>query len=92
MNETVLTIIFVAAVTAFFSYLAMKQKKSAWKGILIDKKIKTDDENSDSYQLIFKTDEGKKVKVQIATKEGFDQFQVGDRFEKKSGEFFPVKI
>lgn len=41
MNETVLTIIFVAGVTVFFSYLAMKQKKSAWKGILIDKKIKT---------------------------------------------------
>ncbi|MGI5841221.1 MAG: DUF7489 domain-containing protein [Patescibacteria group bacterium] len=92
MNETLLTIIFVAAVTIIFTFVSLRQKKSSWKGVLTDKKIKADDDDNESYQLIFTTDEGKRVRVSVATKQGFDQFVVGDRFEKKSGEYFPVKI
>ncbi len=92
MNETLLTIIFVAGVTIIFTFISLRQKNSAWKGVLTDKKIKTDSDDNSSYRLIFRTDEGKRVKVSVATKQGFDQFQIGERFEKKTGEYFPVRV
>lgn len=92
MNEIILTIIFVLFVTAIVTYSSFRQKKSAWKGSLIDKKIKEDDESGNSYKLIFKTDTGKKVKIQVATRKAFDEFKIGDKYEKKSGEYFPFKI
>ena len=48
MNETVLTIVFVVGVTAFFSYISYRQKKSSWTGELIDKKYIEADTDDDS--------------------------------------------
>lgn len=93
MNETLLTVMMVVLVTAFFSFISLKQKKSSWKGTLIDKKVKEDDESGQKfYQLIFKTEEGKKVKVQVTGESAFNKFIIGDKFEKKAGEYFPEKI
>jgi len=96
MNETVLTILFVAGVTAFFSYISYRQKKSSWIGELIDKKYieaDTDDDSStpEKYILIFKTISGKKVKVTVS-KETYNAFNLGDKAQKKSGDYYPVKI
>lgn len=76
--------------------LAAAGRKMAWKGILIDKMHKTKDEYDSNrvnhfYTLVFKTDDGKEIKVG-ASKEMWDQYNVGDRAEKKSGEFWQKKI
>jgi len=92
MNETVLTILFVAAVTAFFSYISYRQKQQSWKGELIEKFIKEGDEDSmDQWFIMFKTETGKKIKMNVG-KGFYDQVKVGERYEKKKGDYVPVKI
>ena len=96
MNETVLTIVFVVGVTAFFSYISYRQKKSSWTGELIDKKYieaDTDDDSStpEKYILVFKTDSGKKIKVTVS-KDTYGAYSLGDKAQKKSGDYYPVKI
>lgn len=93
MNEIILTIIFVLIVTAYFTYLAYRQKKSAWTGTLTKKKQSHDDESgTSSYLLIFKTDTGKKAKIRVATQQAFDQFELNAKYQKKSGQYHPEKI
>ncbi len=96
MNETVLTVVFVLAVTAIFSYFSYRQKKSSWTGELVDKKYKQADSDDDSYTpekhiLVFKTDSGKKVKVTVS-KDTYNAYALGDKASKKSGDYYPVKI
>jgi hypothetical protein len=76
--------------------LVAKGRKMAWKGTLVDKLHKTKDEFDSNkvshfYTLVFKTEEGKEIKVGVS-KEMFDSYNVGDRAEKKSGEFWQKKI
>ena len=96
MNETFLTVVFVIAVTAIFSYFSYRQKKSGWTGELIDKKYIEADSDDDSstpekHILIFKTNTGKKVKVTVS-KDTYNAFSLGDQASKKSGEYYPKKI
>jgi hypothetical protein len=88
----VLVIGFLALVIS----LVNKGRKSAWIGILTDKMFKTRDEYDSNkvnhfYTLVFKIGDGKEIKVGTS-KEMFDSFNIGDRAEKKSGEFWPKKI
>lgn len=71
-------------------------KKMAWKGTLIDKMHKTKDEYDSNrvnhfYTLVFKTEEGKDIKVG-ASKEMYDDYNIGDKAEKKSGELWQKKV
>ncbi|MFA6250463.1 MAG: hypothetical protein WC686_03045 [Candidatus Shapirobacteria bacterium] len=71
-------------------------RKIAWKGTLVDKLHKTKDEFdskkvSHFYTLVFKTETGAEIKVGTS-KERYDEYNVGDRAEKKSGEFWPKKV
>ena len=76
--------------------LIKKGRDSAWEGELVDKKY-TEGEDFDTgakkdyYTLIFKTKEGKTIKVGTG-KEIYDNFKVGDWAEKVKGEFRPKKI
>lgn len=75
--------------------LVKKGKDSFWTGEVIDKKhIQRRDSESkrmnDFYTIIFKTDNGKQVKVGVA-KEEYDDWKVGDKGEKKKGQFKPKK-
>lgn len=90
-EEIVLTVMFVAAVTALFSYLSYRQKQSSWKGELVDKDKRQDEDRPDTYHLKFRTDSGKTVKMQVG-KAFYDQYAVGDRFEKSRGDYTPRKI
>lgn len=77
--------------------LINKGRKSAWKGVLVDKLYNETEDMDDSsktnhfYTLVFKTDEGKQVKVGVSRKM-YDEYQVGDKAEKKSGDFWQKKI
>jgi hypothetical protein len=77
--------------------LALKGKASAWKGVLVDKvyNSRRDFENSHKvnqfFTLVFKTDDGKTMKVGTS-KDVYDTYNIGDKAEKKSGEFWPKKV
>ena len=92
-NELILTIMVIALVTAFFSYLAYRQKKSSWQGLLVKKRYDEDEESGQtSYTLIFKSDNGKKHRVKLKSKAEFDKWQEGDQAVKESGQYFPHKL
>jgi hypothetical protein len=76
--------------------LVSKGRKMAWRGTLIDKLHNTKDEFDSNkvnhfYTLIFKTDQGKVIKVGVSM-EMYEDYNVGDRAEKKSGELWQKKI
>ncbi len=91
-QETIITILLVLGLTVFFTLKSKKEKDSSWKGELIKKKTYSDeDDENHIYQLIFKTEEGKKVKTKVG-EDYYNQVQVGDKFEKDKGEYVPRKI
>jgi len=74
-----------------------KAKKSAWRGVVIDKKAVeiVNDEGPGTttyYSLVVKTDEGKEIKVGVSGMDFEKTYQIGDRLEKKSGELRPHKV
>lgn len=77
--------------------LTNKQKQTAWKGSIIDKKyVRREDpthENhqEDIYSIVYRTDEGQQVTLGVSGPY-FDQFKIGDRVEKRKDELLPVKI
>lgn len=78
--------------------LIMKGKNMAWKGTLKDKKYVQKDVDDDGfhktehfYTLIFETEEGKQIKLGVA-RGVYDQWNIGDKGEKKKGEIWPKKI
>jgi hypothetical protein len=92
-------VIFGGLVVGFLVVVAKliaKGKKSAWKGILVDKLHKTKDEYDSNqvnhfYTLVFKTEEGKEIKVGTS-KEMYDSYNIGDKAVKKSGALWQTKI
>jgi hypothetical protein len=92
-------VIFASLVIGFLVVvvkLIAKGRKMAWKGTLIDKMHKTRDEDDSNkvnhfYTLVFKTEEGKEIKIGVS-REMFDDYKIGDKAEKKSGELWQKKI
>jgi hypothetical protein len=76
--------------------LVLRGKKSAWKGVLVDKLHRSREDFDTSkmehfYTLVFKIEGDKEIKVGTS-KEVWDSYTIGDKAEKKSGEFRPKKI
>lgn len=95
--ETFLTISIFLAVMGIFYFLGMREKNSSWKGVLENKYSETKRARKSllkqtRYYWIFKTDEGKTIKKEVFSESGYNMFNIGDRIEKKKGEFVPVKI
>ena len=92
MTEVAYTVIFVIGVTAFFSYLSFRQKKSSWEGIVVNKKEDSDDESGvTTYYVYSKTNSGKqKVNLGSSSVE-YNKWQIGDKGIKKTGVFLPEK-
>lgn len=91
-KELISTIILVLIIIIFFTIKSKKQKNSSWKGELMKKRDITDEDNENHvYRLIFKTESGKKVKISVK-EDLYNQVQVGDKFEKESGEYIPKRI
>lgn len=89
-------IILIAGFIFVVLKLISRSKASFWRGELIDKKhLQRREMDSkrinDFYTLIFKTDEGKQIKVGVS-REVFNQYQIGDRAEKPKGKLFPKKL
>jgi hypothetical protein len=71
--------------------------KSSWKGVVIDKSLneRRDSDNHHKmnrfYCLIFKTDDGKTMKIAV-TGQMYNDYNIGDRAEKKSGARWMEKV
>ena len=91
-TELVSTIILVIVVTVILTLKSKKEKDSYWKGELIKKRDITDEDNENHvYKLIFRKENGKKIKVSVS-EENFNKAKVGDKYEKAKGEYIPKKI
>ena len=94
-SEVLTVVLVVAVVTVLLTLYSKGKQKQTWKGTLVEKKV--DDGSSTGndlrsiqtyYILIFRTDSGKMVKLNV-TKAMFDEYSVGGKFIKKSGANFP---
>jgi len=93
MPEYVYSIILVVLIVAIMVWWVAKKKKEVWKGELIKKSWNPGDmDNTPSYTMIFKTEEGKKKRFNTPDQRYYDQWEVGDRAEKVKGDFFPKKV
>jgi len=100
MNLTLIIVIVAVVIATIIGYFVVtKQIKSAWKGTLVDKKETRNRVDRSRpggaaysiYYLIFETEEGKKIKFSV-NGDFYAECQVGDKFEKKSGDQNPKKI
>ena len=96
----VFLIFFGILILGFFSIvikLINRGRKSAWKGVVIDKLYNEAEDFDDSsktnhfYTLVFQVENGQQIKVGVS-KTMYDDYQIGNRAEKKSGDFWPKKI
>ena len=76
--------------------LVKKGRDSAWTGELLEKKyVEGEDMDTDMkkdyFTLIFKTDQGKQVKVGVG-RQVYDDYKIGDRAEKVKGDFHIKKL
>jgi hypothetical protein len=93
MPEYVYSIILVVIIVVVMMWWVSKKKSEVWKGELIKKSWNPGDmDNSPSYTLIFKTEEGKKKKFHTPDQRYYDTWEIGDRAEKVKGDFFPKKV
>lgn len=93
ISEIILTVIVVAAVTAFFTFKAKRSQADSWTGEVIKKKVHHhhDEDGRTDYQLIVKTETGQKKKFNVA-KESFEEVRIGDKFQKIAGKLHPQRI
>lgn len=95
MNETILTIVFVAFVTGIFSFSFWRKRNEVWDGIVVDKKKKRHEDDqgfvSETAVIFFKTNEGKKKKLS-GNAPLFDKYEIGDKVKKVKGEYYPERI
>lgn len=92
-------VIFVSPLFLFVKLItrkAVKQKKSFWKGKLVDKKhLEYEDDDSpytkDLYTLYFETSEGEQIKINVS-KQVYENWKVGDKAKKTEGKLLPEKV
>jgi nitrogen fixation protein FixH len=92
-------LIFISLIIGFLLVvvkLVLKAKKSAWQGIVVDKIYKSNRDFDTNYikhyyTIVFEVAKGKTIKVGV-DKKTYDNYQIGDKAEKKSGELWPKKI
>lgn len=93
MPEYVYAILFVVVIVAITLWWVKKKKDEEWKGTFEKKKYIPGDEDSvGSYNIVFRTEQGKKKRFSTADENYFNMWNVGDRCEKRKGDFFPVKV
>jgi hypothetical protein len=89
----------IIAVAILFIVLIRRGKKQTYSGTIVEKIYREKKENDDGfhrvshlYTIKVKIDGVEKVHAIAISKDLYDQFNEGDRIEKKSGESWPYKI
>jgi len=95
MNDIVLTVMFVGAVTGILTLFSMRRRDEVWEAEVIDKKrhryVDDNDFEKVTATVCFKTVDGKKKKIS-GNSELFDKYEVGDKVKKIKGEYSPEKV
>ena len=93
MSPYIYSIILIVIIVIFTTIYGKKRMNEEWKGELIKKRKDFTDENSiDTYTLVFKTEDGKKKRTKINSLSDFNKWNIGDKVEKKKGEYHPRKV
>jgi len=93
MSPYIYSIILIVIIVIFTTIYGKKRMNEEWKGELIKKRKDFTDENSiDTYTLVFKTEDGKKKRTKINSLSDFNNWNIGDKVEKKKGEYHPRKV
>jgi hypothetical protein len=95
----IVLIIFLLPLFLFIKIIkgkTVKQKKSSWKGKLVDKKhLEYEDDDSsytkDLYTLYFETIEAEQIKINVS-KKVYEDWEVNDKAEKAEGKLLPEKV
>ena len=92
--DIISAVVFAAGVTVTLSFLAWRKHRSAWTGTVADKvNLPGDNEGSQPiYAVVFRTDAGRSVQLRVASVKDLEFYEVGQRFEKKPGQTWPVRI
>lgn len=89
--DLVVGIIVIAAIVALIVWLALRNKKSAWTGVLQSKSTSqsTDEDGNTTtyYHLKVVHDGSGKVKSHSVNPKVYQQFEVGDKVVKTAGAF-----
>ncbi|NLB12351.1 hypothetical protein GX830_03205 [Candidatus Dojkabacteria bacterium] len=93
MSPYIYSIILIVIIVIFTTIYGKKRMNEEWKGELIKKRKDFTDENSiDTYTLVFKTEDGRKKRTKINSLSDFNNWNIGDKVEKKKGEYHPRKV
>jgi hypothetical protein len=86
------TLVLLVGIIVYFILKRRNEKGSSWTGELIKKQDISDEEDQNHiYRLVFKTDEGKTVKV-LVKEDLYNQAQIGEKYQKMAGIFIPKKV
>ncbi|MFA6602575.1 MAG: hypothetical protein WCT01_02105 [Candidatus Shapirobacteria bacterium] len=91
-----LFLVLILVFLGFVIRLISRSKSESWSGVITDKQHTTS-HNSDTdhldhfYFLVVKQDGGRERKVGLSS-QIWDQFSVGDKITKPSGQLFPHKV
>lgn len=92
----VLFFVIIVPFTILIIVLVIKGRKQAWKGVIIDKeKREKRDFDTDrletSYIVVIKLESGREKHMEVDLGR-YNEWNVGDKLEKVSGEMWPMKV
>ena len=99
MPEWIYAVIGFIALTVIFTLISIRQRNASWQGTVT--KIApysyddSDNRHHEGVKIFYKTDAGKKGKLDINTfayNQSFADLEVGSRLIKEKGEYFPKKV
>ena len=99
MPDWIYAVIGFIALTAIFTLISIRKRNSAWQGTVTKIAPYSYHDSNDQYhegvKIYYKTDAGKKGKMDINTlayNQNFADLEVGSRLLKEKGEYFPKKV
>jgi hypothetical protein len=92
--DVISAVVAVGGVVAVVSFLAWRRRQSTWTGVVTGTiNLPGDNEGSQPIcAVMFRTDAGRSVKLGVASAIDLAAYPVGARYEKKSGQTWPVRI
>lgn len=95
-EEIAVAVVVIGGMIVIYMLIRARQKKSSWIGDVIDRQHEDSSSDEDGFTpekfiVIFRTTTGKNVRVDLNEKD-YNKYQIGDRAEKKAGEYYPTKL
>lgn len=93
-TDVVAAVVFAGGVSAVLIFLAWRKHRSAWTGVVTDKiNLPGDNEGTQpTVAVVFRTDTGRTVKLELASANDLLAYEIGQRFQKHPGRTWPVRV